>query len=294
MNYSPESLVAFVEAVACGSFSAAARKLQKSQSTISTAISNLEIDLGLTLFSRASRQPELTLQGERVLACVQEILAASEQLDELAMRLSTQTELQLCFVFSDTLRTDRYTALLNSLAICYPDLAFESLFAEETDVLDLIQSNRANMGILRAQDSYPVDIAHARLQEQTEMAIFLSRQHPFAQKKKMTLQQLSGIRQLCLNTYTSPTGARGKGPIWSAPSYFLLLEMAESGFGWSILPRWLVDHYGHNILVELPVDGWPKTLALDIVWSRRAPPGPVGQWLIDSILQPLPPPGSPY
>ena len=38
MRYSPEALTAFVEAVDSGSFSAAARRLRKSQSTISTAI----------------------------------------------------------------------------------------------------------------------------------------------------------------------------------------------------------------------------------------------------------------
>ena len=65
MHYSPEALTAFVEAAASGSFSAAARRMRKSQSTISTAISNLETDLGLTLFDRSTRQPTLTAQGEQ-------------------------------------------------------------------------------------------------------------------------------------------------------------------------------------------------------------------------------------
>ncbi len=46
MQYSPESLQAFAEAACLGSFSAAARKLGKSQSTVSEAIARLEIDLG--------------------------------------------------------------------------------------------------------------------------------------------------------------------------------------------------------------------------------------------------------
>ncbi|WP_371350738.1 LysR family transcriptional regulator, partial [Salmonella sp. M265] len=49
MHLSPESLEAFVQAVSLGSFSAAARKLGKSQSTVSEAIARLEIDLGLEL-----------------------------------------------------------------------------------------------------------------------------------------------------------------------------------------------------------------------------------------------------
>ena len=63
MRYSPEALTAFVETVAAGSFSAAARRLRKSQSTISTSIANLEADLGFELFDRSARHPVLTAQG---------------------------------------------------------------------------------------------------------------------------------------------------------------------------------------------------------------------------------------
>ncbi len=55
MKYSPESLEAFVQTVASGSFSAAARALAKSQSTISSAVANLEDDLGFALFDRSGR-----------------------------------------------------------------------------------------------------------------------------------------------------------------------------------------------------------------------------------------------
>ncbi|HAH13504.1 MAG: LysR family transcriptional regulator, partial [Pantoea agglomerans] len=53
MRYSPESLEAFMQTVASGSFSAAARALGKSQSTISAAVASLEDDLGFALFERA-------------------------------------------------------------------------------------------------------------------------------------------------------------------------------------------------------------------------------------------------
>ena len=88
MRYSPEALTAFVETVAAGSFSAAARRLRKSQSTVSTSIANLEADLGFELFDRSARQPVLTAQGEQVLGYVQAILAASTRLDELAVSLN--------------------------------------------------------------------------------------------------------------------------------------------------------------------------------------------------------------
>ena len=124
MRYSPEALTAFVESVACGSFSAAARRLRKSQSTISTAIANLEADLGVTLFDRTSRQPTLTPQGEQVLSYVKAILAASDRLDELAISLSGNTEARLTFVLSDTLHPDVLEDLLAQFDRRFPHTEF--------------------------------------------------------------------------------------------------------------------------------------------------------------------------
>ncbi|HBY5350505.1 TPA: LysR family transcriptional regulator, partial [Klebsiella pneumoniae] len=127
MRYSPEALTAFVEAVDSGSFSAAARRLRKSQSTISTAIANLEADLGVILFDRATRQPTLTPQGEQVLSYVKAILAASERLDELAVSLSGETEPRLTFVLSDTLHPDVLEDLLVQFDRRFPHTEFECL-----------------------------------------------------------------------------------------------------------------------------------------------------------------------
>jgi DNA-binding transcriptional LysR family regulator len=150
MRYSPEALTAFVEAVACGSFSAAARRLRKSQSTISTAIANLEADLGVTLFDRATRQPTLTPQGEQVLSYVKAILAASERLDELAISLSGETEARLTFVLSDTLHPDVLEDLLVQFDRRFPHTEFECLIGEDEDVIDLLQKERAQVGLIEA------------------------------------------------------------------------------------------------------------------------------------------------
>ena len=64
MAASIDALIVFSEAAAAGSFSAAARKLGRSQSTVSTIIADLEIDVGVTLFDRTTRKPRLTAHGE--------------------------------------------------------------------------------------------------------------------------------------------------------------------------------------------------------------------------------------
>lgn len=284
MRYSPESLQAFVQTVESGSFSAAARALRKSQSTISTAVANLEMDLGFTLFNRDARTPVLTENGRRALAQIQEILEASSRLDELAVRLAGEVEPCLSLAVSDFWQADYHESLLKRLDARYPEIEFECMIAEDADVLDLIQAGRVHIGVICAQRDYPADIATARLQVEAQMAIYLHQDHPLAQSQRVNKSALKNLRQLCLNTLAEKERYQpGKG-IWLAPSYLLLLEMAEQGFGWSILPRWLVEQFGHQLLRQLPVDGWPQKISVDVVWSRRTPPGPAGRWLIDQLL----------
>lgn len=142
MRYSPEALMAFVETVSCGSFSAAARRLRKSQSTISTAIAHLEADLGFSLFDRSSRQPVLTEEGKRVLSYVQAILSASDRLDEVALTLSGETEARLTFVLSDTLHPDSLEELMAQFDRQFPHTEFECLIGENDDVIDLLLKRR--------------------------------------------------------------------------------------------------------------------------------------------------------
>jgi DNA-binding transcriptional LysR family regulator len=283
MKYSPESLEAFVQTVASGSFSAAARALGKSQSTISSAIANLEDDLDFTLFDRSGRQPVLTEQGQRALAQVQQILAASQRLDELAVRLSQGVEPRLSMAISDFWQADHHENLLNRFEARYPDIEFECMIAEDADALDLIQAGRVHLGVVRAQPQLPPDLAVARLQVGAQMAIYLHQNHAFSQLDQVSEGQLGELRHLRLNTWVQNHDPLPAGRVWAAPSYLLLLEMAEQGFGWSILPRWLVEQFGHQVLKELPVPGWPQRIAVDVVWSRRNPPGPAGRWMIDQL-----------
>ncbi|RJT24160.1 LysR family transcriptional regulator [Buttiauxella izardii] len=283
MNYSPESLEAFLQAVETGSFSAAARKLKKSQSTVSSAIANLEADLGVTLFDRQSRQPALTEQGKHVLPYIQSIVAASERLNEVSVRLAGNVEPRLSFVLSDVWQTTHHESILQRFSQRFPDIEFECLIAEDEDVIDLIQIGRAHVGVLRVQPRYPLDVTVARLQVGAEMAIFIHRQHELAHLPMVEMDTLQTVRQLSLSTFTDPMRNKSGGPMWSSPSLLMLLEMAEQGFGWGILPRWLVEQFGHDVLQELPVAGWPQRIDVDVLWSNKTPPGPAGRWMIDQL-----------
>ncbi|WP_296229018.1 LysR family transcriptional regulator [Ralstonia sp. UBA689] len=292
MRHSSEALLAFAEAATLGSFSAAARKLGKRQSTISEAIGNLEIDLGLTLFDRSTRQPTLTEAGRAMLAQVRRVLDAGEQMDLLAAQMAGGLEARLTLVMSDTYQSDRYEQTLASLEQRYPELELECLIAEDEDVVDIIQQGRAQLGLVAAQASYPPDIGAATISERSEIGLFVGRQHPLARygDKEVPHTALREARELRLNTFVDPVGPRANAaPVrsprrWSAPSYLMLLEMAVLGFGWTELPRWLVDHFAAERLHEVRARGWPRHVLVDAVWSRKRTLGQAGAWLLETML----------
>ncbi len=292
MRHSPEALLAFAEAAALGSFSAAARKLGKRQSTISEAISNLEIDLGVTLFDRGTRQPALTDAGRVMLTQARRVLEAGEQMERLAAQMADGLEARLTLVVSDTYQSERYEQTLAALEQRYPDLELECLIAEHEDVVDLIQQGRAQIGLVAAQPEYPPDIGTATIGELSEIGLFVGRQHPLARHGNAVVSHaaLREARELRLNTVVDPNGARtdtrriGSPRRWSAPSYLMLMEMAVLGFGWTELPRWLVEHFAADRLHEVRARGWPRRVPVDAVWSRKRPLGPAGAWLLETML----------
>jgi len=289
MNLSPESLQAFAQAAATGSFSAAARRLGKSQSTISEAISRLEIDLNVSLFVRGARQLTLTEAGSSLLSRVQDVLAASDRLLRQAGQLAAGLEPKLTLILSDAYQASQYQARLVELDQRYPDLEFECFFAEHADVLDLVGQGRGHLGLLAAQASYPPELAHASLADCADFGLFVAKGHPLAQLPRVTTEDLLPWRVLRLST-VADQGAElddlpgSGGRCWSAPDYLLLLEMATLGFGWAALPRQLVTGHGDGRLQELAINGWPKQVRVDVVWSRERPLGPAAAWLLERLL----------
>ncbi len=87
-----DQLRAFLTVVEEGSFSAAARKLQRVQSAISSAMSNLESQLGVTLWDRTTKIATLTDQGQAVLAATRRILLEVDALRRLTAGMASGVE----------------------------------------------------------------------------------------------------------------------------------------------------------------------------------------------------------
>lgn len=162
----------------------------------------------------------------------------------------------------------------------FPHTEFECLIGENDDVIDLLQKGRAQIGLIEARDDYPTNIGATRLPVQSWMGVYVATTHPLASQTNLQWEQLHTWRELRLNTYLESNANITRGPAWSAPNYLLLLSMAVQGFGWCVLPCALVEEFAaEKPLAQLDVPGWPRAIAIDLLWNKKTPPGTAGNWL---------------
>ncbi|WP_419537006.1 LysR family transcriptional regulator [Endozoicomonas sp.] len=76
-----DQLLIIKTAAECGSFSAAARRLGKAQSTVSSTICNIEWEAGVVLFERGSKFLALTSVGQDLLKHINNIISQANNLE---------------------------------------------------------------------------------------------------------------------------------------------------------------------------------------------------------------------
>ena len=72
-----------VTAAECGTISAAAEKLSSSQPSLTTAIRELEAEMGVTIFSRTNRGVVVSREGEEFLGYARQLLSQAQLMQEL-------------------------------------------------------------------------------------------------------------------------------------------------------------------------------------------------------------------
>lgn len=288
MKLSLESLQLLVAAADSGSFSAAARVFGKAQSAVSTAIANLEIDLGLTLFDRSGRLPRLTLAGERMVAEARALLAQQGQLQAVAAELAAGVEARLTLAIDDDALLPWLAPVLEQLAGRYPSLELELLFPTMEDLSEMLLSGRAQLGIgYQGIETAPA-LAHFGL-GQMAMPLVVSAAHPLAQLAAPALADLGRYRQL-LVTGRQPGGERERfrlsTTIWWAEGDLSVLELVKRGLGWAAVPAFLLtDALARGEVVCLADGALPPIpeLAIELLWPSARPLGPAAQWLRQAL-----------
>ncbi|HZZ12235.1 MAG TPA: LysR family transcriptional regulator [Paraburkholderia sp.] len=284
MRFSFEQLEAFVTTAQERSFSAAARRLGKAQSAVSTAVINLEVDLGVTLFDRSGRYPVLTADGRALMCEAEAVLLHCVSLQDRANTLTTDVESRLVIAVDDAVPYAAIAQTLRSFEAAFPDIELEIRHPSQADILQAVRRSEAMLGLTFAQTNYPKEIAFRRLGSIT-LTHAVHRDHPLAKRDRIGFAALSDYRQIIVTQGRHlPTGEYLKVPrCWFVESYLMLLEAARDGMGWVTLPKRLIaNELASGELVELRLEAYPFTewtVGTDLIWNATAASGKAAVWL---------------
>ncbi|ACA85634.1 LysR family transcriptional regulator [Shewanella woodyi] len=258
-----EQLTSFITTVESGSFSAAARKLGKVQSAVSQNIMNMEIDTGLVLFDRSGRYPVLTPKGRQLLPQAKAVIAQHRRLTQQVSALESEETKKLTLAIDEGIPYAHLIELLPQLEHAHPELELEFLCASSQDVIQLVLDKRATTGLVFSDNLYPESIDFETLGT-VEFELLISPKHPLAQTDSPHMDMLKLHRQLVISSKGSKTtwfNQAHSPDVWHADNYYVLLELAKSGFGWTLLPLHLAkEALEANTLCRVPVQfeqlGW--------------------------------------
>ena len=119
-----DQIAVFLAIVEAGSFTAAARKLNRATSVISYAVTNLEAQLGVSLFERAgARRPRLTEAGRAILSDSRGIALALSGLVAKARGLTQGLEAEVSLVVDVMLPAKRLVRGLDEFRTKFPTVA---------------------------------------------------------------------------------------------------------------------------------------------------------------------------
>lgn len=288
MSFSLEQLQAFVATVDTGSFSAAARRLGKAQSVISTAVSNLEIDLGNSLFLRSGRYPRLTPAGERLLAEARVILERCEHFRGVAKSLGEGVESRLVLAVDELYPSEQLGALMDEFSRRFPSVELELLFPLMEDVSRMVLEERVDLGIMWRQEILPSALNFHAL-GWVPLKIVCAPEHELA-RQQVGWEELKRYRQLMVatrNDSEEKVRLRVAADVWWVESHWVIVELVQRNLGWAFVPGHVVAgalDNGYLVSPELAFDDHDWPVALELIWHKQRPLGKAAAWLKEAAI----------
>ena len=288
MSFSLEQLQAFVATVETGSFSAAARRLGKAQSVISTAVSNLEIDLGNSLFLRSGRYPRLTPAGERLLAEARVILERCEHFRGVAKSLGEGVESRLVLAVDELYPLEQLGALMDEFARRFPSVELELLFPLMEDVSRMVLEERVDLGIMWRQEILPSALNFHAL-GWVPLKIVCAPEHALA-RQQVGWEELKRYRQLMVatrNDSEEKVRLRVAADVWWIESHWVIVELVQRNLGWAFVPEHVVAgalDNGYLVSPALAFDDHDWPVALELIWHKQRPLGKAAAWLKEAAI----------
>ncbi|MDD1780952.1 LysR family transcriptional regulator [Enterovibrio sp. ZSDZ35] len=286
MNWTLDQLRAFVVSAELGSFSAAGRRLGKVQSRISSAIADLEVDLGFDLFDRSGKYPTLTDGGKELLVEATAVLNQCERLQAMAEKVSNHDETSLSITCDEAISIEAFDKFIIDIAEKYPGLKLTVTNGSRDDIATAVVECRADIGITFRQSELSPALEFESIGHLSNVLV-ISPHHPLAKKKRLTLKDLQPLRQLVIcDKKGTGRGTPLTPDYWHIDSYFFISELVMHGLGWAIIPDHVANSSWYDGSLKIyPVSQLGQSVVMEVglVKRRDKPLSPISSWLLQQM-----------
>jgi DNA-binding transcriptional LysR family regulator len=285
-----DQLNLFLTVVETGSFAAAARKLNRAVSVVSYGISNLEAQLGLTLFEREGiRRPRLTAAGEAVLADARMVAQSIDGLRAKAKGLLEGLEGEISLAVDVMFPASRLAKLLRAFRAHCPTVTLRLHVEALGAVIALVQDGEAGLGIAGplARDAEGIE----RISVGSVLMVPVAApDHPLAQLHPMPPGAGRDYIQLVLSDRSA--FSQGQDFAVMSPRTWRLADLGakhallREGIGWGNMPLPLIEPdlvAGTLVRLNMP-DDIGGNYRFQGIYRRDCPPGPSASWLLDQFV----------
>lgn len=249
-----QKYLSFVKTVEYGSFTKAAEILSYSQSSISRMIADLEKEWNVVLLERSVGGVKLTSDGTKLLPYAKNVVAEYEKLQmEIDELNGLQSGLIRIGTFS-SVATHWLPNIIKAFQKDYPNIDYELLLGDYTEIEDWIAEGRVDCGFLRLPTRS--DFETIFLEKDRLMAI-IPENHPLAGCEKFPVTALcdepfmllekgakAEISEIFERENLTPNV---KFTTWDD---YAVMSMVESGLGISILPELILKRIPYKIIAK--------------------------------------------
>ena len=183
-------------------FGRTAARLRVAQSAISQTIKQLELEVGVTLFTRTRRDVRLSPAGEAFLAHARSAVLSLERARSAALDASQRGTGRLVLRCSITTALTQLPQLVDRFRRSEPDVDLDLAPASSLDQLDALHTGRCDIGFMPKQRDISPLAEHAIHRDC--LCVAVAARPPFARRRTVRLRELAGEPLVFLRAATEP------------------------------------------------------------------------------------------
>jgi len=285
-----DQLRTFIAAVDEGSFSAAGRKLRRAQSVVSQTLANLEAQLGVKLFDRSARYPQLTEEGRGLLADARAVADNIDGFKARARAMREGLEPELSVVVDVMLPMEALTRAAAHSRKTYSHTPLRLYVEALGGVIKPVLDGDCSLGVIGSLPLVPEELQSEALLNVPFVTV-VSPSHSLARTRGVSsASTIAKHVQLVLTDRTVLSKGQSFGVLspltWRLSDLGAKHAFLKAGLGWGHMPLHVVKaDLDSGALVKIRVEGNPRdmTMPMMVVFRKDAPPGPAGRAFIAQL-----------